>query len=236
LVLDPWFAEQARIADEGGPQRVLDVGCGTGTLAFLLAGAGHHVTALDTSQAMIERVLQRLETQGAAPGSVEAIHGELGSLNLREQFDWALLNLVLDHVAEPAGLLAQLHRALVPGGRLTLAVPHPVKDAGRWVQEVPDQPHSLIGILVRSYFDEGAVSKARFDDAGNIVIPSIVSFRRTTETYFRLVRDAGFAVRQLLEPAPRGEAARNARETHSVNYLKCSQIPYFLVFDCEKPV
>jgi ubiquinone/menaquinone biosynthesis C-methylase UbiE len=236
LVLDPWFAEQAQAAAELGPQRVLDVGCGTGTLAFLLAHAGHHVTALDTSRAMIERVRQRLATGSAFAGSVKAIHSDLVSLNLFEEFDWALLNLVLDHVAEPAAVLAQLRRALVPGARLTMAVPHPVKDAGRWVQEAADQPRSLIGILVRSYFDEGATSKARFDDAGNVVIPSIVSFRRTTETYFRLVRDAGFVVRQLLEPAPAGELARHARETGSLNYLKCSQIPYFLILDCEKPV
>ncbi len=37
------------------PARVLDPGCGTGSLAVLLAGAGHDVTGVDFAPAMVAR-------------------------------------------------------------------------------------------------------------------------------------------------------------------------------------
>ena len=37
------------------PARVLDLGCGTGSLAVLLAGAGHDVTGVDFTPAMVAR-------------------------------------------------------------------------------------------------------------------------------------------------------------------------------------
>jgi 2-polyprenyl-3-methyl-5-hydroxy-6-metoxy-1,4-benzoquinol methylase len=43
---------EARIGQD--PLRVLDLGCGTGLFARRLAGAGHRVTGLDPSAAMLD--------------------------------------------------------------------------------------------------------------------------------------------------------------------------------------
>jgi ubiquinone/menaquinone biosynthesis C-methylase UbiE len=47
------------------PSDVLDLGCGTGTLALLAAEQGHHVTAVDSSPHMAELARAKLAGTGA---------------------------------------------------------------------------------------------------------------------------------------------------------------------------
>src|ERR1700735_3260922 len=55
--------------------RLLDLGCGTGLDAVRMARVGHHVTATDWSQRMVDRTRQRAEHEQLA-GSVHAIADE----------------------------------------------------------------------------------------------------------------------------------------------------------------
>src|SRR5438105_4079109 len=63
------------IAEELGARRVLDVGCGTGTFAILLANRGFEVTGVDPALAM-------LDVARAKPGGDRVcwIHGDATSL------------------------------------------------------------------------------------------------------------------------------------------------------------
>jgi SAM-dependent methyltransferase len=65
----------ATIAEELGAKRVLDVGCGTGTFAMLLAGRGFEVTGVDPA-------LASLDVARGKPGvdRVRWIHGDATSL------------------------------------------------------------------------------------------------------------------------------------------------------------
>lgn len=47
-----------------GPNRVLDVGCGTGSLGLLLATQGHEVTGIDFSPAMVAAARAKAATAG----------------------------------------------------------------------------------------------------------------------------------------------------------------------------
>lgn len=51
----------------GHPIRILDVGTGSGFLAFVLAELGHDVTAIDLSASMLERGERRARTEKARP-------------------------------------------------------------------------------------------------------------------------------------------------------------------------
>ena len=105
-----------------GCKSVLEVGCGSGREASLIAARGVHIVASDASFAMLERAVER--------------HGELkervllvalpGPLPFRNsQFDAVVAIAVLMHLTrEDIGrALMELHRVLQPDGRLIVSVP-----------------------------------------------------------------------------------------------------------------
>ncbi|HUI04864.1 MAG TPA: class I SAM-dependent methyltransferase, partial [Acidimicrobiales bacterium] len=67
-----------RIVDELGARSVLDLGCGTGTFACLLAGRGLAVTAVDPAAASL--ALARVKPHAAA---VRWLHGDAAGLGSR---------------------------------------------------------------------------------------------------------------------------------------------------------
>jgi SAM-dependent methyltransferase len=77
-------------AETGGP--ILELGCGTGRLLMPLARAGHLVTGLDSSPAMLERARQRLgEEAEAVQERVTLVEGDMTSFNLDGRFSLAVI-------------------------------------------------------------------------------------------------------------------------------------------------
>lgn len=98
---------------------ILDAGCGTGSLALLLAQAGYRVTGVDLSPEMIERA--RLKDPNHA---VDWRVGDLTTLDLGVPFD-ATVSVAdvfnhLETLDEWEAALRSLHRHLRPGGFLYL--------------------------------------------------------------------------------------------------------------------
>jgi ArsR family transcriptional regulator len=92
-----------------------DLGCGTGQLAETIAPYVKHVIAVDSSPDMLEAAQERL---GAAR-NVTLRRGELESLPIDTgELDAAMLSLVLHYSASPGRALADVARALRPGGRV----------------------------------------------------------------------------------------------------------------------
>lgn len=94
--------------------RIADLGCGTGAMLPLLAGAAAHVVGVDREAAMIEVATDRT----AGLPNVEIRRGLLDDLPLAPaSVDLALCVLVLHHVRDLAPVFAEVARVLVPGGR-----------------------------------------------------------------------------------------------------------------------
>lgn len=66
--------------------KVLDLCCGSGVLLDIFSEAGHQVTGIDISAAMLERARHRLGNR-IAPGQVQLIEGDVSSFQLDESFD-----------------------------------------------------------------------------------------------------------------------------------------------------
>jgi arsenite methyltransferase len=101
-------------------ERILDVGCGPGFYcAELLDDVGQSgaVVGLDASAAM----LALAERRCAGRGNVELREADATDLPVEDaSFDGAISVQVQEYVGEIATSLAELHRALRPGGRLVV--------------------------------------------------------------------------------------------------------------------
>lgn len=92
-----------------------DLGCGTGQLSEMMAPFVARIVAVDSARGMLAVARRRL----ADATNVEFHQSELEVLPIDDaSLDVAVLFLVLHHVAEPPRVLAEVARALKPGGRL----------------------------------------------------------------------------------------------------------------------
>jgi len=111
------------IVDELGVHRVLDVGCGTGTFALILAGRGLDVVGVDPAAGSLDVAQAK---RGA--GGVRWIHGDATSLPPME-VDLATMsgNVAQAIVDGPEweGTLGGVHAALRPGGYLVFETRDP---------------------------------------------------------------------------------------------------------------
>jgi ubiquinone/menaquinone biosynthesis C-methylase UbiE len=119
------------IAELKAEDRILDLGCGTGTLAITAGQArlGAKVTGLDGDPEVLARARQKASSAGV---HVDFDHGLSTNLPYGDaHFDVVLSTLFFHHL-EPAAkraTAAEIARVLRPGGRLIVADWGPPQDA-----------------------------------------------------------------------------------------------------------
>lgn len=114
--------ERERLALRSG-ERLVDVGCGPGDAALALGadlGPDGEVVGVDTSAAML-RTARRRAADAGAPCALRALRADAADLPLPAgSCDAARAERTLQWVRDPARVVAEMGRALRPGGRLVL--------------------------------------------------------------------------------------------------------------------
>lgn len=155
------------IAAGFGARSVLDVGCGTGTLACLLADRGIEVVGVDPAAAS-------LDIARAKPGAgrVRWLHGDATTLP-ELQVDLATMTANVSHVfltdEDWSATLHGIHASLRPGGHLVFEARDPSRKPWlRWNREGTYQRLDVPGVgIVETWWDL------------NEVDGDYVSYRRT---------------------------------------------------------
>jgi 2-polyprenyl-6-hydroxyphenyl methylase/3-demethylubiquinone-9 3-methyltransferase len=101
-------------------QRVADIGCGGGILAESLAARGARVTAIDLAPTMIEVAQLHAQEAGA---QIDYRQCDAAALAAAEPaaFDVVTCMELIEHVPDPAALMAALAALLRPGGTLFIS-------------------------------------------------------------------------------------------------------------------
>jgi malonyl-CoA O-methyltransferase len=102
---------------------VVDVGCGTGRHTLRLAARGADVVGVDFSDGMLERARRKEGAEGVRWVVHDVTQPPLPLQDA--SFDRVLCALVVDHIADLAGFLAELRRLARPHGRVLVTVMHP---------------------------------------------------------------------------------------------------------------
>jgi SAM-dependent methyltransferase len=113
---------------------VLELGVGTGRIAWALTGAGHQVVGLDRSEKMLAAARRKGEAlSDERRARLELHQGDITAFELNRRFPLALIPFsTFQHLTTPAAQRACLNHVrnhLLPAGRLVIDVFDPVLEA-----------------------------------------------------------------------------------------------------------
>lgn len=190
-------------------RRTLDLGCGEGRLSRDLRALGHQVAAVDLSPTMVAAAKEGDPDLDVRLADAADLPFEDGA------FDLVVAFMSLQDMDDPDGAMAEAARVLEPGGRLCLAVVHPLASAGRFDGEEPSSPFVIeSSYLERSWYTD------RIERDG--LTMTFVSERRPIQSYVDALADAGLLVERLRETDVPDAAVTRPRSA------RWQRIPLFL--------
>jgi 2-polyprenyl-3-methyl-5-hydroxy-6-metoxy-1,4-benzoquinol methylase len=110
-----WLKEHFDFAALSG-KRVLEIGCGAGSAACILAMAGAHVTAIDLTEKAVEIARENARVQGLSDIAILRMDAEQMEF-ANNAFDYAYSWGVIHHSNAPEQIFAQIARVLRSSGR-----------------------------------------------------------------------------------------------------------------------
>ena len=168
------------------PALVLDVGCGEGRLPRDLKGAGYEVVGVDGSVTLIQHALE------ADPGGDYRVADAADLPFADASFPVVTAFMSLQDVDDADAAVRDIGRVLAPGGRVCLALVHPINSAGRFEEDVPDAPFIIRG----SYFEPGRYADTVERDGLSM---TFTSYHRPLQAYADALEAAGLLIERLVE-------------------------------------
>ncbi len=192
--------------------RTLDLACGEGRLSRLLRSLGHQVVGVDAAPSMIRLAATHEDAAMAVQGDGTLLPFASGA------FDLVLAYMCLQDFDEMPPAVAEIGRVLAPGGRVLIAIPHPVNTAGTFQDKDKDAPFVISG----SYMDPAPLRDTV--DREDVRL-TFYGEHRPFEAYARAIEAAGLLIERVREIASSGDPIPS----------KWQRIPLFLHLRAVKP-
>ena len=212
LLLDPIMLEHC---GDVRSKLVLDLGCGEGRFARMLAARGARVVGLDPTTAMTQRAAARAE------GDERYVRAAAEALPFADaRFDLVVSYISLVDIVGFREAIAECGRVLAPGGRMVAANLGFTTACSVWERD--EQGRRLYRKIDR-YVDE-------FSQTFEWLGIKIVNHHRPLGAYMAAYLGAGLLLREFLEPVPTDESLRD--DPYCEDWFR---VPEFNVMVWEKP-
>lgn len=197
-------------------ERILDLGCGDALFGKELLQAG----ALFYHGVEGSEEMNRLAEQ-----NIKGLHAEITFATMesfdypKEHYDIVTSRLAIHYLPEVDELFRNVHASLKEDGKFVFSVQHPLTTSSFTSKKTGEKRGSWI---VDDYFVEGERQEPWIDKI-------VVKYHRTTESYFKALRKAGFRITDLREGMPNRQYFEDQEE-----YERRKRIPVILAFSCSK--
>ena len=171
--------------------RILEVGCGSGNVAFPLASLGHRVDATDIDATSIEFAQSRNRFPNLRFDVSDATE-----IAEDARYDIIVVSEVLEHLSAPEAALARFREALDPGGVLLMTV---ANGRGPWKLGQALSPRRLVKRLVLRAGGSDLVKKvrrkpSRHGETSTFNVGAPFVHRFTLNSFTRVASESGFRI------------------------------------------
>jgi len=217
-------------------KQILDLACGEGSNARILARKGAKVVGVDFSKKMIELAIQ---TEKEEKLGIRYYVSDASNLKefQSECFDMVTCFMALMDVEDYEEAIREVARVMKKSGRFIFSITHPCFEWGITTtkgQHIGDWKYKegtkrkALHFEVKRYF--GIVECVNLWDMDRLVKPfKTTSFHRTLTDYFRALCNSGLLVQRLVEPKP----TRRGTSKHP-QLRKHRKIPQSIIIEAVK--
>ena len=166
--------------------RILDLGCGDGTISLQFLAANNHITLVDSSDGMLERAKRNTPSESVT--HVDYVCRDIFEFNADARFDVVFCIGVLAHVSSTEGAIAKVADHLKPGGRCVFQI----TDDSQLIHKINRSFYS-VRAAIREFFGHSPLKFKRMSLADVLRIASRSKLKLIAKQRHRLMLFPGMS-------------------------------------------
>jgi SAM-dependent methyltransferase len=166
--------------------RILDLGCGDGTISLQFLAANNHITLVDSSDGMLQRAKRNTPSESVT--HVDYMCWDIFEFDPDARFDVVFCIGVLAHISSTEGAIAKVAGHLKPGGRCIFQI----TDDSQLIHKINRWFYS-VGNTIREFFGRSPLKLNRMSLADVVDIASQHGLKLTAKQRHRLMLFPGMS-------------------------------------------
>ena len=198
--------------------KILDLACGQGYFAKILANKGARVTGIDISEKLIEKAKENFGST-----EIDFLVRDASKMDglTNNQFDAVVCNMSFHDIKNVSRTIDEIARVIQISGKLIFSIPHPWTHLGKTVKKEEDYY-----LRLKSYKTEMEIPNTLYGKEG------IVSYHRPLEFYIEKLTEHKFEITNFREISI--EHSHGERIRDSIYREFKQEFPSFLVVGATK--